>query len=48
MVVVGIRRQLLRNKRNCFACRPNLKMNSCKEMNVLDSHRNGFKFTGQR
>ncbi len=38
--VVGIRRQLLRNKRNYFACCPNVKTNSCMEMNVLNSHRN--------
>lgn len=44
MCVVRIRRQLLRNKRNRFACRPNMKMNSCMEMNVLDSHRSVFKF----
>lgn len=42
--VVGIRRQLLRNKRNYFACCPNVKTNSCMEMNVLNSHRNIFKF----
>ena len=48
MCVVGIRRQLLRNKRNHFACRPNTKMNSCMEMNVLDSHRNSFKFAGAK
>ena len=41
--VVGIRRQLLRNKRNYFACCPNVKTNSCMEMNVLNSHRNIFK-----
>lgn len=40
--VVGIRRQLLRNKRNYFACCPNVKTNSCMEMNVLNSHRNIF------
>lgn len=44
--VVGIRRQLLRNKRNYFACCPNVKTNSCMEMNVLNSHRNIFKFYG--
>ena len=45
--VVGIRRQLLRNKRNYFACCPNVKTNSCMEMNVLNSHRNIFKFFWQ-
>ncbi len=45
--VVGIRRQLLRNKRNYFACCPNVKTNSCMEMNVLNSHRNIFKFRVQ-
>lgn len=35
-LVVGIRRQLLRNKQNYFACCPNVKTNSCIEMNVLN------------
>ena len=42
--VVGISKQLMRNKRNYFACCPNVKTNSCMEMNVLNSHRNIFKF----
>ena len=45
--VVGIRRQLLRNKRNYFACCPNVKTNSCMEMNVLNSHRNFLNLRGK-